>query len=106
MSSFYGDADLTGLGMPTAGAADDEIRAATHDRARRNLAVIALDQPDPEDWLRVTLGALGLLNTTRRAPGTCRSCGGNLSNSPQLSVDRQRRNRGLCLPCDRAEEAV
>lgn len=101
--SIRGGRDYTnfgGTGMRTAGttAVEESIRA----KARRNLAVDALDQPDPEDWLRDIIDALGLMPTRDHAPGCCRACGEELVLfMPHDVADRQSRNRGLCTPCGR-----
>lgn len=50
--------------------------------ARTNLAVFALDKPDPEQWLGQMLDVLGLRERPRRAPtGICQrqGCGKKLS---------------------------
>lgn len=42
--------------------ADEEARRVRDNRARRNLALTALQQPDPQAWLLDMLQALGLDN--------------------------------------------
>jgi hypothetical protein len=48
-----------------ASEADARRRLERDDRARLNLSVAALDQPDPAGWLRDMLDALGLREADR-----------------------------------------
>jgi uncharacterized protein with PIN domain len=96
-------ADLAGTGMRAAGTT--AVDEGTRERARHNLAAIALDQDDPAAWLHDMVDALGLLPARSRRPGRCRECGHALAtSSPQRTIDRQRRNQGLCAPCGRLVE--
>jgi hypothetical protein len=71
-------------------AARDRLRRdAIAERARRNLAVTALDQPDPEGWLRETLDILGLLLTDDLDERIC-ACGRPL---PQTDTGRREHHR-------------
>lgn len=47
--------------------ADTQIREARAHKARHNLAAMALERPDPAEWLADILDALGLRGTPRKA---------------------------------------
>jgi hypothetical protein len=86
-----------GLAMRTVGTPDEAARA----KARANLAVWALGQPDPQAWLRDQIDALGLRPASAPGPvGRCVVCGKDL---PISWAGRQPRTvrHNHCVTCSR-----
>jgi hypothetical protein len=86
----------------SASEVDARRRLERDDRARRNLSVLALDEPDPDAWLADILDALGLREAARKELGRCAGGCGRFLSTYRISRVPSGVRHDMCKTCSRA----